>query len=161
MGRAGLLEPVQSLSAGVKNTASGSLRRCTSSPPPRPVCGLHLAAHSDSRAFAPHSPTQPKPSTSQPDGWHGPIRLRQVAGIGSLSAKTFIARYFARTLALPNTCSAPKNKPQSKASSRPCPAAASTCPTSATKTPTPAPEPNAPPSTPPCKALHPTSSNAP
>ena len=52
-------------------------------------------------------------------------------GIGSLSAKTFIARYFARTLALPNTCSAPKNKPQPKASSRTRPAAALTSPTSA------------------------------
>ncbi len=75
--------------------------------------------------------------------------LAKSLGIDSLSAKTFIARYFARTLALPNTCSAPKNKPQSKASSRTRPAAASTCPTSATKTPAPAPEPNAPPSTPP------------
>lgn len=34
---------------------------------PRPVCGLHLAAHTDSRTFAPHSPTQPKPSTSRLD----------------------------------------------------------------------------------------------
>ena len=48
-------------------------------------------------------------------------------GIGSLSAETFIARYFARTLALPNTCSAPKNKPQSKALSRTRLAAALTC----------------------------------
>lgn len=41
---AGLLEPVQSLSAGVKNPASGSLRRCTSSPPqgPSAVCTLQL-----------------------------------------------------------------------------------------------------------------------
>nr|WP_288922607.1 DNA polymerase [uncultured Ottowia sp.] len=78
----------------------------------------------------------------------GQYGLAKSLGIGSLSAKTFIARYFARTLALPNTCSAPKNKPQSKASSRTRPAAASTCPTSATKTPPPAPEPNAPPSTP-------------
>ena len=44
--------------------------------------------------------------------------LAKSLGIGSLSAETFIARYFARTLALPNTCSAPKNKPQSKALSR-------------------------------------------
>ena len=74
------LKPVQSLPVSVKNPASGSLRRCTSSPPPRHVCGLRLAVHSDSRAFAPHSPTQSKPSTSRPDGWHGPIRPRQVAG---------------------------------------------------------------------------------
>ena len=161
MGRAGLLEPIQSLPVSVKSAVSGSLRRCTSSPPqgPSAVCTLQ-----------PIPIPELSPLTVQLNQNHqlrglidgmGQYGFAKSLGIGSLSVKTFIARYFARTLALPNTCSAPKNKPQSKASSRPCPAAASTCPTSATKTPTPALEPNAPPSTPPCRAQHPTSSNAP
>ena len=127
---AGLLEPVQSLLAGVKNTALGNLRRCTSSPPPRPVCGLRLAAHSDSRAFAltvQLNQNHQLRGLMDGMGQYGFAKSLGI-GIGSLSAKTFIARYFARTLALPNTCSAPKNKPQPKALSRTRLAAALTCP---------------------------------
>ena len=93
MGRAGLLEPVQSLPVSVKSAASGSLRRCTSLPCPK--ARLRFAPCSSFR-FPGFRPSQPNSAKTigfgQIDGM-GQYGLAKSLGIGSLSAKTFIALY--------------------------------------------------------------------
>ena len=96
MGRAGLLEPIQSLPVSVKNTASGSLRRCTSSPFPK--ARLRFAPCSPFRfpSFRPSQPNSAKTiGFTQIDGM-GQYCLAKSLGIDKLSAKTFIDRYFVR-----------------------------------------------------------------
>ena len=87
----------------------------------------------------------------------GQYGLAKSLGIGSLSAKTFIALYpgVAEYMQRTKEQAAAQGFVENLSGRR------LYRPTSATKTPAPAPEPNAPPSTPPCKALHPTSPNAP
>ncbi|MFC2590510.1 MAG: DNA polymerase [Ottowia sp.] len=96
MGRAGLLEPVQSLPVSVKSAASGSLRRCTSLPCPK--ARLRFAPCSSFR-FPGFRPSQPNSAKTigfgQIDGM-GQYCLAKSLGIDKLSAKTFIDRYFVR-----------------------------------------------------------------
>ena len=76
----------------VKNTASGSLRRYTSSPPPQ-TC-LRFAPCSSFR-FPGFRPSQPNSAKTIGFGLidgTGQYGLAKPLGIGSLSAKTFIAR---------------------------------------------------------------------